>query len=121
MEPRYLTKPKLIAINNKAKKVGGNHIDQDFVEFLPERFKFPVCMAVPLDNSWLRCWVTLGTDDPLVRENIHTLLLDMPNEVFDNLPSLPELAEVEKRLKKSPVDQKNQREITTIVCENYII
>ena len=94
MGSKYLTKARLIAINIKAKIAGGNHIDPEFVELLPERFKYPVCVALHMDNSWVRCWVTLGTDDPVVSENIHQLLVDMPYSVFDTLPSLPELAEV---------------------------
>lgn len=94
METKYLTKAKLIAVNNRAKKAGGKHIDPDFVALLPDRFKHLASIAVPLDNSWVRCWVTVGTD-ATASENIHTLLVDMPNEVFEKLPLLPELAEVE--------------------------
>jgi hypothetical protein len=97
MESKYLTKARLIAVNKKAKKAGGNYIDPEFVELLPERFKFPVCLALPfpMKMGWIRCWVTTGADEPVVRENIHTLLLDMPQEVFDHLPSVTEVAEVE--------------------------
>ena len=48
-----------------------------------------------MDNSWVRCWVTVGADDPPVSENIHTLLVDMLHEVFEKLPSLPEVEGVE--------------------------
>lgn len=98
MEAKYLTKTKLIAVNKKAKKAGGNHIDPEFVELLPDRFKYPVCVAlpIPIRIGWVRCWVTLGADDPVNRENIHSLLVDMRLEVFNKLPSLPELSEVEE-------------------------
>jgi hypothetical protein len=96
MTTKYLTKAKLIAINNRAKKAGGNHIDPDFVAILPERYKHLASISVSLDNSWVRCWVTVGADDPPVSENIHTLLVDMRHKDFDKLPSLPEMAEVQK-------------------------
>ena len=94
MDTKYLTKAKLVAVNNKAKKAGGKHIDPDFVALLPDRFKHLASIAVPLDNSWVRCWVTVGVGNPSVNENIHTLLVDMPNEVFEKLPVLPAIAEV---------------------------
>lgn len=94
METKYMTKAKLVALNNRAKKNGGNHIDPDFAELLPDRFKYLASIAVPMDNSWVRCWVTVD-GDPTVSENIHTLLVDMRHEDFDKLPLLPELAEAE--------------------------
>jgi hypothetical protein len=95
METKYLTKAKLIAVNNRAKKAGGKHIDPDFVALLPDRYKHLASIAVPMDNNWVRCWVTVGADDPPVRENIHTLLVDMRHEDFDKLPTLPKLEGVE--------------------------
>jgi hypothetical protein len=97
MESKYLTKAKLIAVNNRARKAGGNYIDPAFVEVLPDRFRFPVCPALPfpLKMGWVRCWVTVGADDPVVRENIHHLFVDVREEVFAKLPSVSELAEVE--------------------------
>ena len=88
MDSKYLTKAKLIAANKRARKAGGNYIDPEFVELLPDRFRYPVCKAlfVPMEKGWIRCWVTLGVDDPIVRENIHHLLVDMPAEVFEKLP-----------------------------------
>ena len=48
MDTKYLTKAKLIAVNNRAKKAGGNHIDPDFVALLPDRFKY----LVRLRSQW---------------------------------------------------------------------
>ena len=96
METKYMTKTKLITVNNRAKKAGGKHIAPEFVATLPERFEYPVCLALPfpMEKGWYRCWVTVGADDPVVSENIHTLLVDMPQEVLDKLPSLREVAAV---------------------------
>jgi len=95
---KYLTKAKLTAVNNRAKKVGGKYIDPAFVAQLPDRFKYPACVAlpIPLVMGWLRCWVTIGADDPVISENIHTLLVDIQAKVFDKLPSPPERATVEE-------------------------
>jgi hypothetical protein len=89
-----LTKTTLIVVNNQAKKAGGNYIDPDFVAILPDRFKYPVCKALPfpLTMGWVRCWVTVGADDPVNGENIHHLLVDMRDEDFEKLPLLPEMA-----------------------------
>jgi len=96
METKYLTKAKLIALNNRAKKSGCNHIDPDFVERLPDRFKFPVVeMPFGREKGWIRCGVTVGADDPIVKENVHFLMLDVRHEVFEKLPSISELTEVE--------------------------
>lgn len=93
MQTRYLTKAKLVAVNNRARKNGGNHIDPDFVEMLPERFKY-LAHQTPfgIEKGWIRCWVTAGTS---VSENIHTLLVDIRHDVFEKLPSLSELEGVE--------------------------
>jgi hypothetical protein len=88
MNTRCLSKQRLIALKKQAEKAGGNHIDPQFLQTIPSRFKYPVCCAVPvpLERWWVRCWVTIGTDDPPLAENIHHLLLDMPIQVFENLP-----------------------------------
>lgn len=90
MKAKFLTKAKLIAVNERAKKAGGNHIDPGVVAVLPERFRFPVCLALPgpLERGWVRCWVTVGLDDPVVEKNVQTLLVDMHGDVFERLPCL---------------------------------
>ena len=67
MESKYLTKRKLIAVNNHARRRGGNHIDPEFLELLPDRFNFPACKAspIPTELGLVRCWVTIGADDPV--------------------------------------------------------
>lgn len=94
-----MTKANLVAINKRAKKAGGNNIDPDFVALLPDRFKYPDCQAMPVPprTGWVRCCVTAGPDDPVVEENVHTLLLDMPHEVYVKLPLLAEAAGTGKR------------------------
>ena len=72
--------------------MGGNHIEPDFVETLPERYRFPICKALPypIYGNLIRCFVTVGADDPVVAESIQTFLLDMPEAVFEKLPSFRE-------------------------------
>jgi len=88
MNTKYLTKQRLIALNSKAAKAGGNYIEPTFLQSVPAKFRYPVCLAfpVPVERGWVRCWVTIGADVPPVLENLHHLLLDLPAEVFEKLP-----------------------------------
>lgn len=90
MKTKYLTRARLIAVNKKAQKAGNNYIDPEFVKLLPKRFKFPVIAALPfpLTMGWVRCWVTIGVDDTIVKANIKSLLVDLQRDDFDNLPTV---------------------------------
>ena len=61
MDSRLMTKGKLIAVNKRARKAGGNYIDPDFLALLPNRFQYPVCKAlsVTTERGWVRCWERL--------------------------------------------------------------
>jgi len=91
MESKYLTKATLVALNKKAEKAGGNYIAPEFVERLPVQLKYPVWMALPFayPRGWIRCNVIVGPDS----DHLHTLLLDMPGEVFAKLPAHVEMAQ----------------------------
>src|ERR1043166_6485997 len=98
MESRYFTKSSLVAANESAKKAGGNYIDPEFLQHVPARFKYPVCLAlpVPMERGWLRCWVTVGRN---LSDDIHHLLLDMPREVYEGLPAVMGESFTDKRVK----------------------
>lgn len=86
MQSRYFTKAALIAANKAAMKGRGKHIDPEFLQSVPERFRFPVqALPVPQERGWVRCWVTVGRN---LSDDIHHLLLDMPGDVYEGLPTM---------------------------------
>jgi hypothetical protein len=87
MESKYFTKSALIAANNAAKNAGCNYIDPEFLNDVPDQFKFPVCPAlpIPMERGWVRCVVTVGRN---LSDDVHHLLLDMPGEEYEMLPTV---------------------------------
>ena len=89
METKYFTKTALIAANKAAMTGGGKHIDPAFLERVPQRSRFPV-MALPiiLDKGWIRCLVAVPRN---LSDDVHELLLDMPGDEYDGLPTMYEM------------------------------
>jgi hypothetical protein len=86
-EVRYLTKKKLVEVSEKAFAHGCNALKTEFLDGLPERFKYPVVKTLPWERpGWVRCLIETATCLPA--EDLQCVSLDVPEDMFLDLPTM---------------------------------
>ncbi len=90
MKQKYVKKKRLIAINEKAIKANTNAIEPEFLASIPGDLKYPVNVALPFPEryGWVRCLVGIGMTRTPSDEELRSLLLDIPENAFERLPTV---------------------------------
>jgi hypothetical protein len=84
---KYLTKWQLEQANQQAIAACCNAIDPSYIERLPDGCKYPVFFRLPWERrGWVRCQI--GTATCLPAEDYTPVLLDVPQAMFDELPTV---------------------------------
>ena len=83
---KYFTKNLLRLVNKLALKNKCNAIEPKFLDQLPDGLIYPVLRKMPWERSgWVRCMISVATSLPAV--DIHEVILDVPQEMFNTLPT----------------------------------
>jgi hypothetical protein len=81
---KYLTKGELEEANRQAIKAGSRAIALEYIQGLPENFKYPIFFTLPWErHGWVRCQV--GTGSCLNAEDYTPVFIDVPRELYESL------------------------------------
>ena len=81
---RYLSKGELKEANRRAIQSGGRAVEPEYIERLPDAFRYPVFFELPWErHGWVRCEIGTGTSPSA--DDYTPVWVDVPALIYDHL------------------------------------